>query len=99
MVRLRELGYGDRIQLHIANGSLGYKEEVPFDGIIVTAATFNIPNPLIEQLAEDGKIIIPIGGVEQQTLIRGTKTKGKLIEEKLISCIFVPLVRNEYENN
>jgi protein-L-isoaspartate(D-aspartate) O-methyltransferase len=99
MAKLEELGYGDRVKVHIADGSLGYEEEAPFDGIIVTAATYDIPEPLIKQLAEKGKIIIPIGGTDIQTLVRATKVKGKLIEEELFQCMFVPLVRQEFENN
>jgi len=99
LAKLNELCYGDRVKIHIANGSLGYEEEAPFDGIIVAAATFNIPEPLIDQLAEKGKIIIPIGGRELQTLVRATKINGKLIEEELFKCMFVPLVRKEFENN
>ncbi len=99
MAKLEELGYGDRVKVHIANGSLGYEEEAPFDGIIVTAATYDIPEPLIKQLAEKGKIIIPIGGTDIQTLVRATKVNGKLIEEGLFQCMFVPLVRQEFENN
>lgn len=99
MAKLEELGYGDRVTVHIADGSLGYEEEAPFDGIIVAAATFDIPEALIKQLAEKGKIIIPIGGTDVQTLVRATKVKGKLIEEDLFTCMFVPLVRQEFENN
>ncbi|MHC4455181.1 MAG: protein-L-isoaspartate(D-aspartate) O-methyltransferase, partial [Planctomycetota bacterium] len=91
--KLNELGYGDRVKIHIANGSLGYEEEAPFDDIIVAAATFDIPRPLIEQLSEKGKIIIPIGGTEQQTLVMATKVEGELIKEELFGCMFVPLVR------
>jgi protein-L-isoaspartate(D-aspartate) O-methyltransferase len=99
LAKLNELGYGDRVKIHIANGSFGYEEEAPFDGIIVAAATFNIPEPLIDQLAEKGKIIIPIGGTELQTLVRATKINGKLTEEELFKCMFVPLVRRDFENN
>lgn len=99
MTRLNELGYGDKVKIRIANGGLGNEDEAPFNGIIVTAATFDIPSPLVEQLAEEGKIIIPVGSAEQQILIRATKIKGKLIEEKLLSCIFVPLVRKECDKN
>jgi protein-L-isoaspartate(D-aspartate) O-methyltransferase len=99
MMRLNELGYGDKVKIHITNGSLGYEEEAPFDGIIVTAATFDIPKSLVEQLAEEGKIIIPIGSAEHQVLIRATKIKGRLLEERLLSCIFVPLVRKECDKN
>ncbi len=97
--KLNELGYGDRVKLHIANGSLGYEEEAPFDGIIVAAATFDIPKQLVEQLAEKGKIIIPIGGTDLQTLIIATKVEGELIKKELFGCMFVPLVRTEFENN
>lgn len=99
MMRLNELGYGDKVKIHITNGSLGYEEEAPFDGIIVTAATFDIPKSLVEQLAEKGKIIIPIGSAEHQVLIRATKIKGRLLEERLLSCIFVPLIRKECDKN
>jgi protein-L-isoaspartate(D-aspartate) O-methyltransferase len=99
MMRLNELGYGDKVKIHIANEDLGYEEEAPFNGIIVTAATFDIPKSLVQQLAEEGRIVIPIGSAEHQVLIRATKIKGKLIEEKLLSCIFVPLVRKECDKN
>ncbi len=97
LAKLNELGYGDRVKIHIADDSLGYEEEAPFDGIIVAAATFNIPEPLIDQLAEKGKIIIPIGGRELQTLVRATKINGKLAEEEFFKCMFVPLVRKGFE--
>jgi protein-L-isoaspartate(D-aspartate) O-methyltransferase len=99
LMKLNELGYGDRIKMHIANGSLGYEGEAPFDGIIVAAATFDIPKQLVEQLAEKGKIIIPIGGTDQQTLVIATKVEGKLIKKELFGCMFVPLVRTEFKNN
>jgi len=99
LTKLNELGYGDRVKVHIADGSIGYEEEAPFDGIIVAAATFDIPEPLFEQLAEKGKIIIPIGGADVQTLVRATKVNGKLMKEELFQCMFVPLVRKEFENN
>ena len=99
MAKLEELGYGDRVKVHIADGSLGYEEEASFDGIIVTAATYDILAQLIEQLTGKGKIIIPIGGTDIQTPVRATKIKGKLIEEELFQCMFVPLLRQEFENN
>ena len=56
LAKLNELGYGDRVKIHIADGSFGYEEEAPFDGIIVAAATFNIPELLIDQLAEKERL-------------------------------------------
>lgn len=98
MMKLSELGYGDKVHLRIANGSLGHDDEAPFNGILVTAATFDIPKPLVAQLAEEGKMIIPIGSPEQQVLIKLTKVNGKLIEEKLLPCLFVPLIRKRFDN-
>ena len=99
MLLLKKLGYGDKIYLRIANGSMGCEGEDQFDGIIVTAATFDIPHPLLEQLAEEGKIIIPIGNVDHQVLVRATKTKRGILEEQLLGCIFVPLVRTDSDGN
>ncbi len=99
LAKLEKLGYGDRVKLRIADGSVGYEGEAPFDGIIVAAATFDIPEQLIEQLAEKGKIVIPIGGTDVQTLVRATKVNGRLMEEELFKCMFVPLVRKGPENN
>ncbi len=99
MVLLAELGYGERVHSHVADGNFGYAEEAPFQGIIVTAATYDIPKPLIEQLSEKGKIIIPIGNREQQVLVRATKTEEGVITEQLFGCIFVPLVRKDIEYN
>lgn len=99
MVLLNELGYGDRVHLRVADGNLGFPAEAPFAGIIVTAATFDIPVPLIEQLSGKGKIIIPIGTAERQVLVRATKTEEGLKTEQLFGCVFVPLVRKDYDNN
>lgn len=93
MAILNELGYGNRVKVHVADGSKGHAEEAPFNGIIVAAATYDIPEYLTDQLAEGGKLIIPIGDRNHQTLVKVTKKDGSLIEEKFFKCIFVPLVR------
>ncbi len=89
---LDELGYGERITTHVGNGSQGLKEEAPFDGIIVTAAHTIIPTPLLEQLAEGGRLVMPVGKMEHQILYRIIRKGTELQCERLLSCIFVPLI-------
>lgn len=88
---LHELGYTN-IKVRCADGYLGWQEFSPFDGIIVTCASRDIPMPLIEQLAEGGRMVIPVGD-EFQELRLLIKSKGKLIQKNIIPVSFVPLVR------
>jgi protein-L-isoaspartate(D-aspartate) O-methyltransferase len=89
--RLSELGYGNII-VHEGDGSLGWPEGAPFDAIIVTAAAPHVPAPLIEQLAAGGRLVIPVGGPEQQDLLRLRKLAERTVQEALHLCRFVPLV-------
>ncbi|MDP3765384.1 MAG: protein-L-isoaspartate O-methyltransferase [Nanoarchaeota archaeon] len=73
------------------DGSKGYAKEVPYDRIIITAASPKIPKALINQLKENGIIIIPVGDLNEQIMIKGIKKNNKLIEEKLGQFMFVPL--------
>ena len=88
---LKELGYKN-ISFKLDDGTLGWKEAAPFDTIIVTAASPDIPPPLVEQLAEGGRIVIPIGDEFSQTLIKGVKKGGKLHTKALEPVRFVKLV-------
>ncbi|MEJ2584256.1 MAG: protein-L-isoaspartate(D-aspartate) O-methyltransferase [Robiginitalea sp.] len=91
--RLKSLGY-DNIAVHVGDGYNGWPSQAPFDAIMVTAGAEQLPQPLMDQLAEDGRMIIPIGpngGVRQLTLV--TKKKGKYKFEKLMPVRFVPFVR------
>jgi len=88
---LKELGYKN-ISFKLDDGTLGWKEVAPFDAIIVTAASPDIPSPLVEQLAEGGKMVIPIGDEFSQTLIKGVKKGGKLHTKALEPVRFVKLV-------
>lgn len=88
---LSRLGFRNIIY-KIGDGSLGWPEFAPFDRIIVTAAAEFIPTQLITQLAENGKIVIPIGKDYLQTLTLGIKHNGRLIHRKLLDCTFVPLI-------
>ncbi len=88
---LNELGYKN-ISFKLDDGTLGWKEAAPFDAIIVTAASPDIPPPLVEQLAEGGRIVIPVGDELSQTLIKGIKRGGKLHTKALEPVRFVKLV-------
>ena len=73
------------------DGSKGYKEEAPYDKIIITAACPRIPKPLISQLKENGIIVAPVGSMLEQVMVKARKKNNKLAEEKLGDFQFVPL--------
>jgi protein-L-isoaspartate(D-aspartate) O-methyltransferase len=76
------------------DGYQGWPEHAPFDIIIVTAAADHIPGPLKEQLAEGGRLVMPVGNpATVQQLIVLTKRKGKIITQRLEAVRFVPLRR------
>lgn len=91
--RLRDLGYA-RVQTRIGDGYLGWPDAAPFDAILVTAAPDHVPPPLVRQLKEGGRMVVPVGppGLVQ-TLWRITKEKGQLKFTNLGGVAFVPLVR------
>ena len=84
------------IHFKIDDGSIGWKEEAPYDSIIVTAASNQIPPSLVAQLKPAGRLIIPVGDDYSQSLLRVTKVEGKdpLIEE-ITQVRFVPLIGEE----
>lgn len=88
--RLAALGYSN-IRVEVGDGTLGWPASAPFDAILVAAAAPRIPPLLIEQLAEGGRLLIPVGREGRQTLMRVRKLNGKTIEESLFDCQFVPL--------
>jgi protein-L-isoaspartate(D-aspartate) O-methyltransferase len=89
--RLKDLGY-ENVSVKAGDGYLGWPEEAPFDGIIVTAAAEEVPPPLIEQLAEGGRLVIPLGpqgGFQRLALF---KKEGTKIERRfIIPVVFVPM--------
>lgn len=87
----KKLGY-DNIQCLIGDGYLGWPLYAPFDAIIVTCAPERIPGPLQEQLAEGGRMIIPVGKDPVQHLIILTKKSGKIRERNILPVRFVPMV-------
>ncbi len=88
---LRELGYTN-ISIKIGDGSKGWPENAPFDGILVTAAARKIPPILIEQLAPGGKLVIPVGDSWLQELLLLTNEEDGFKKKALCACRFVPLI-------
>ena len=88
---LASLGYTN-IEIMVGDGTAGLKEEAPFDGILVTAGAPSIPLPYLEQLAVGGRLVIPVGGRDLQSLKKVTKREERNLEEDLGGCRFVPLV-------
>lgn len=88
---LYELGYFN-VEVRISDGTAGWVEESPFDGIIVTAGAPNIPEPLYSQLKIGGRLIIPIGDAFSQDLYRITKKEDGIVKENLGGCRFVKLI-------
>ncbi len=89
---LKTSGY-DNIQTLIGDGYKGWPQQAPFDGIIVTCAPSRIPEPLKKQLAEMGRMVIPVGpvyGSQQLYLLR--KVGGRITQEKILDVRFVPMM-------
>ena len=84
-------GYAN-ITVTVGDGTLGRPEFAPYDGIIVTAGSPAVPPPLLEQLAEGGRLVIPAGGGYSQRLLVLTKVGEKIIERDEGGCVFVPLI-------
>jgi len=86
---LEKLGYAD-INFRIGDGYSGWEENAPYDGIIVTAAPGNVPEALVSQLKEGGRMVIPVGGEEQELLLIEKSEKG-VAYRKVTSVRFVPM--------
>jgi protein-L-isoaspartate(D-aspartate) O-methyltransferase len=89
--RLHRLGFKN-VRIEVGDGSLGWPPDTPYDAILVTAAAPAVPPPLVEQLTDGGRLVLPVGSAEQQELIRLVKHGGRTIEERLFACRFVPLL-------
>jgi len=98
--RLQNLGYTN-IQLKSGDGYHGWLEFAPFDRIIVTAASLNIPEPLLQQLKPEGRMVIPVGDRfhgQDLTLVHKDKS-GNLTSRKILPVVFVPFTRDTRKQN
>ena len=93
---LRDLGY-QNVTIHIADGTQGYAERAPYDAILVAAASPSLPEPLMAQLADQGRMIIPIGDQDEQVLELVIRKGESLHIYQLTPVRFVPLI-GEYGN-
>lgn len=91
---LQEQGY-ENVKVRTGDGYQGWKKYAPFDGIIVTCSPSEVPEPLKNQLAEGGKLVIPVGGPVYQKLVLFTKKKGKLVKNEISAVRFVPMLDKE----
>ncbi|MFQ5535951.1 MAG: protein-L-isoaspartate(D-aspartate) O-methyltransferase [Gemmatimonadota bacterium] len=92
---LEELGIRN-VHIRVGDGTLGWPEEAPFQGIIVTAAAPDVPPSLLEQLdAEGGRLVAPVGRRSLQELLRIRRDGGLMERETLMGCRFVPLIGEE----
>jgi protein-L-isoaspartate(D-aspartate) O-methyltransferase len=87
---LARLGYRN-VVTKVGDGFLGWPEHAPFDKIIVTCSPEDVPQPLVDQLAEGGRMVIPVGERFDQALVLLVKKDGKLLREALTPTLFVPM--------
>jgi protein-L-isoaspartate(D-aspartate) O-methyltransferase len=89
-ILLDQLEY-QNIALHVGDGTIGWSEHAPYDAIIVSAGSPSTPKPLLDQLSSCGRLVIPVGDEQNQTLLRVTRTRSGLEQEQLGECKFVKL--------
>jgi protein-L-isoaspartate(D-aspartate) O-methyltransferase len=82
----------DNVRVRCGDGSLGYPPDAPYDAILVAAGAPHVPEALLEQLAEGGRLVIPVGGRELQWLTRITRRGQGFAHETHEACVFVPLL-------
>ena len=87
---LKRLNY-ENVHAKVGDGYLGWPEHAPFDKIIVTCSPEKVPQALVDQLKEGGRIVIPVGERYQQSLYLLKKTDGKMLREQLLPVVFVPM--------
>ncbi|MGO9179459.1 MAG: protein-L-isoaspartate(D-aspartate) O-methyltransferase [Candidatus Limnocylindrales bacterium] len=90
--RLVRVGLAGRVHCVVGDGSEGWSSGAPYDGIVVAAAAPRVPEPLVAQLADLGRLVIPIGPRDLQTLYVVTRLGDRVDERRYDPCVFVPLV-------
>ena len=90
--RLVATGFGDRVLCVVGDGGEGWPAGAPYDGIVVAAAAPQVPEPLVAQLADGGRLVIPVGTRDYQVLHVVTRTGNRLEERAFDPCMFVPLL-------
>lgn len=80
------------VSLLLGDGTLGWREYSPYDAILVSAGSPSVPQPLVDQLAEGGRMLIPLGGQDVQTLAVLTRKQGQVTREDVLPVRFVPLL-------
>jgi protein-L-isoaspartate(D-aspartate) O-methyltransferase len=91
---LLQEGY-DNIRFTCGDGTKGWEDNAPFQGIVVTAASPKVPESLKSQLDEGGRLVIPVGDIYSQTLLVVTRRGSDFLTEEILGCVFVPLVGEE----
>ncbi|HBK58278.1 MAG TPA: protein-L-isoaspartate O-methyltransferase [Spirochaetaceae bacterium] len=81
----------DNVELRLGDGFYGWAEKAPFDAIILSAAPFDIPDTILQQLADGGKLVAPVGPLGAQTLVRTTRRGDHFDTEALFDVAFVPM--------
>ncbi len=89
---LTKLGLEKRVVMVVGDGSLGWEKKAPYDRIFITCASPQIPPPLIDQLVDGGKLLIPLGSLHLQTLVLAEKRGKKIKKKSYGGCMFVPLI-------
>ena len=80
------------VQVRVGDGTTGWSDEAPFDAILVTAGSPSIPPAYIDQLSDGGRLVIPVGGRDEQELMKVTKKGSAITTEELGGCRFVKLI-------
>lgn len=92
--RLQAMGYAN-VRVVVGDGTLGYPYEAPYDVILVSAAAPQVPPSLADQLAMNGRMIIPVGNLEAQQLVLVRRGEAGIQASPLDGCVFVPLIGAE----